>query len=323
MGHRGKIGIAVLMVLTAIVLFLFWPLNVPPTPASTPAEGYAQAMERIATADPPEATALYPGCETQVITHGGSTEKVAVLLHGYKACPLQFAALGRELYEKGYNVYIPRMPRMGLEDHFAPEQADLSAEEVVAYTQDALDVAQGLGDEVIVVGLSAGGALASWSAQFRDDVEKVVSISPMIVPGAVPDGAVKQAVRIFSVLPNRFLWMDPELKEDFPIPDYVYPRNATRAVSNILRVLEGLQRAAKMEAPVVPKIVMVTNASDRAVSRTAIEQLVREWQSNGAISIVSYEFPADLELDHDLISPDHPKEQVAKVYPVLLDLITQ
>ncbi len=322
MGLLSKIGIGVLTVVVAVVVILYWPLDVPETPAALPAQDYAQAMERIAAADLAEASPLYPGCESQVMTHGEATERAALLLHGYKACPAQFAALGELLYDMGYNVYIPRMPSMGIEDHFAPEQADLSAEEVVAYVQDAVDVMQGLGDEVTVVGLSAGGALASWAAQFREDVDRVVAISPMIVPGAVPDGAVDQAVRVFSIIPNRFLWSDAELKTDFPNPDYVYPRNATRSVANIMRVLEGLQRAAAKDAPAVDEIVVVTNEYDEAVSRPAVAELVDEWRQHGA-DVVTYEFPAELELTHDLLSPDHPFADIETAYPVLLEYIVE
>ena len=75
--------------------------------------------------------------------------------------------------------------------------------------------------------------------------------------------------------------------------------------------------------PAVPEIVMVTNANDRAVSPVAIEALVKDWKESGASNLETYEFPAELELTHDLISPDHPYEQVDKVYPILLQLIAE
>jgi hypothetical protein len=88
MNLANKIGIGLLIVVAAVVVFFVWPISVPKTPAAAPAEDYAQAMERIAVADKGEASPLYPGCETTALTHGEATEKVIVFLHGYKACPL-------------------------------------------------------------------------------------------------------------------------------------------------------------------------------------------------------------------------------------------
>jgi len=57
-----------------------------------------------------------PACRTRLYTHGHRTERALVLLHGFTNCPAQFDALGRQWFERGWNVLIPRYPRHGYSD---------------------------------------------------------------------------------------------------------------------------------------------------------------------------------------------------------------
>jgi hypothetical protein len=49
---------------------------------------------------------------------------------------------------------------------------------------------------------------------------------------------------------------------------------------------------------------------------------VKLWQSRGA-SVNTYEFDASLKLDHDLIDPTQPHQQIDIVYPRLIELSSQ
>ena len=44
----------------------------------------------------------------------------------------------------------------------------------------AVDIAAGLGDQVTIAGLSAGGVVAAWAAQHRRDVHRAVLIAPSL-----------------------------------------------------------------------------------------------------------------------------------------------
>lgn len=80
---------------------------------------------------------------------------------------------------------------------------------------------------------------------------------------------------------------------------------------------------ADQSPPAVPTIIVVTNASDDAVNNEMTADVVANWQRNGVDYLDTYEFGAELELDHDMIDPANPKQKVDVVYPVLIDLITQ
>lgn len=75
--------------------------------------------------------------------------------------------------------------------------------------------------------------------------------------------------------------------------------------------------------PAVSTIIVVTNANDTAVNNEMTADVVANWQKGDVEHLETYEFEADLQLDHDLIDPAHPKQKVDLVYPVLIDLMTQ
>lgn len=306
--------LGVLIVLSIAALFL--PLNYDPPGTPAPAPSFAHALARIEEIEAVEAALpLYAGCETQFLSHGEPTEQVALLLHGYGNCPLQFSAFAEALHARGYNVYVPRAPHMGWEPAFSAEQAKLTADELARYAQVSADIAQGLGEEVTVVGFSVGGVLGGWHAQ-RRELAQVLLISPAFDLPEVPDPLFAPVVRLAAVLPNLFLQPDSGADD----PEYVYPRNGTRPVSAFLLMASAVRDAAQEAAPATHAITVVTNANDETVAHDDIRELVVRWREQGA-HVSAYEFPQDLELGHDLIDPRQPDERTDLVYPVLFRLL--
>lgn len=237
--------------------------------------------------------------------------------------PAQFHQLGMIFYERGYNVVIPRMPHHGLADVLSPDQAHLTADELAAHVTEAVDIAQGLGEQVMVAGISAGGILTGWVAQNRADIEQAVLIAPVFGLYAIPAQLTTPVTNLFNILPNFFLWQDDELKANVPNPPQVYPQNATRALSQILRLGFAVRTEAGESPPAAAAILVVTNANDDAVDNQVTAGVVADWCAHGREHLQTYEFKADLGLDHDVLDPAHPKQKIDLVYPVLLDLMTQ
>ena len=73
--------------------------------------------------------------------------------------------------------------------------------------------------------------------------------------------------------------------------------------------------------PACQHLVVMTNANDVAVSNQLTRQLVSLWQSRGLRRVEFYEFDRDQRLEHDLIDPNNPRQRIALVYPILLDMI--
>ena len=118
---------------------------------------YSTAVTRIEAMQAQDTPDVNPVCRSKFMTHGRKVEQAIVFLHGFTNCPEQFDDLGLIFYKLGYNVLIPRMPHHGLQDRMTSDQARLTAEELVVFANEAVDIAHGLGDHVTLVGFSAGG----------------------------------------------------------------------------------------------------------------------------------------------------------------------
>lgn len=274
------------------------------------------ALQRQQEQDP----AMDPKCVNRLMTHGQKVANVVVMYHGFTSCPEQFPRLGETLFQRGYNVYIPAMPHHGLRDHYTPEQSLLTSEELVNYADRSVDVAQGLGEKVTLVGLSGGGMVATWAAQNRSDISSAVIIAPMYNLAGVPTFLLRPLASAAQVLPNLDTG-DAEAFEASPDPKYGYPLASSRASGAFLRLSHTTSLLAGKAAPMTKDIVVVTNAADDTISNDAIVEMVRKWKDTGA-QVRTYTFPASLNLRHDLVGATQPRQRVDIVYPVLLDFIT-
>ncbi len=217
------------------------PLN--QVPEASPESTYASAMARAARLQQRDGEQIQTACRTRLLTHGHKTAHSIVLLHGFTNCPLQYAQLDARLFNAGYNVIAPRYPYHG-HDRLSSDIANLKAEQLVAVTAEAVDIAGGLGETVTVLGLSLGGILATWVALNRADVHHAVVVSPAYGAQAV-DGDLRSRVMadLLQIVPGFFRWWDPELKERTPIPPHIYPRISSRlwavAAARAARILRS------------------------------------------------------------------------------------
>src|ERR1043165_7550005 len=87
-------------------------------------------------------------CITKLFDHGASTEHVLVLFHGFSTCPEQFNDLGKQYFDAGYNVLIPRLPYHGLKDRLTDALGHLTAEELASFGDKVVDICHGLGKKI-------------------------------------------------------------------------------------------------------------------------------------------------------------------------------
>ena len=289
--------------------------------ASTPAASYDEALAKIAAVRAEEAKLpLNPRCLSNLLTHGKKVERVVVFFHGLTNCPAQAEQLGAKLFALGYNVYLPRIPQHGDADQMSLVLADLTAEQLIAVGNEATDIAQGLGDEVVITGLSAGGIIAGWIGQHRTDADQSIAIAPFLSPNLVPGWANHAATALLLNAPNAMVWWDPATRDNPPGMTYAYPRYATHGLAQALRLSIALMDTAAAKAPLSPGLGVLINEADDAVSMAKIEELVLHWQDHGAkVNVVR--LPLALELGHDLIDPHQPTGDPDFVYQVILDMM--
>jgi pimeloyl-ACP methyl ester carboxylesterase len=268
-----------------------------------PAFDFRSASAEMARIGRAEAGSVRPECYSRLWSHGRRTRHVIVYVHAVSDCPAQLDALGPELFRHGHNVVALRLPRHGLAGRGASGLGGLTAAQLRAYADRAIDLAHGLGERVDVLGLSGGGTVAAWIAQNRPDVERVVAVAPALGTAGVPGFLNTALTDLFARLPN-----------------VTYDGWSTRATAQTFVLGDAVLKAAEKRPPAVADLAVVTNAAEPTVSNQEIRLLVRRWRSRGA-RVVTYRFPARLRLPHDVIGPERVRARLAVTYPKLIRLV--
>ena len=288
---------------------------------NSPAQSYAESIQYINTLQALDDETVNPECGTRLLTHGDKTARAIVLLHGYTNNPRQYRILAEQFFQRGYNVFIPRFPGHGLKDRMTDTLQHQTETNLLAFTNDVMDMAQGLGDQITVLGFSMGGVLALWLAQQRADIVVVCAVSPALAFHAIPLKQTSVIIKYFLLAPNQFNWWDPEMKDAPAPPLHAYPRYATRGLAHIVNIGLKVRSQSRRSQPKAGSTLLILNPTDESVNNAYAHEIAANWNARGYKNLRIYEFDAKYNLIHDLIEPDQPKQQIDVVYPILLDLI--
>src|SRR5918992_3308417 len=283
-----------------------YPIAPPPT--------YEDVVARVARRQAADDSVVAHGGRSVLLTHGRRTPRAHVLLHGFTNSPSQFREVGERLFATGDNVYIPRLPRHAEREAPVRKLSRVNADEFTMFADSIVDVARGLGDSVIVAGMSAGGAITAWIAQWRADVHRAVLIAPAIGAGLLSEEKGRELVDLASALPN----ITRTTRPDTTRPDMVQG-TTSRGLSEVLRLGQRVRDQALDRAPRVKSIAFLLNARDRTVSEDASVDLAQRWFDRGA-TVRIYKFPSALKLPHNVMEQTGRGGNTEIVYPVVMAL---
>jgi esterase/lipase len=107
--------------------------------------------------------------------------KIAFLyLHGFSASQAEGDPVHRDIAKKyNANLFLARLATHGI-DRGDSSMIDLTADDYVASAEKALAITKQLGDEVIVIGTSAGGAVTLFLASRHPEIKAIVLYSPCV-----------------------------------------------------------------------------------------------------------------------------------------------
>lgn len=305
-----------------LLVLMILPMGVPtfPPPRDQPLT-FEAAM--IAFDDVSERDRFFVNdvCVATLMHHERKTERVYVLMHGLSNCPAQFERFAKALYAEGHNVLIPRMPSHGLMNRFSDEPAKLKLRDVAEWAAESLEIAHGLGENIIVAGLSVNGTTASWIAQERPDVMRVVTISPTYAPRAVPSLLQGPLGRLLVRLPNVFLWWDAGLKQDLPGPTYAAPRFPTRVIGEFMVLGNYLKKASGKSPPGCRQIRVVLSDADIGINLPLAKIITTRWKKWPDRDVKEMIFPAELKVPHDMVDFNQPDQQLEISEPALLKIL--
>ena len=219
------------------------------------------------------------------------------------------------LFRSGANVYVPRLPRHAERGGTASTLTNLTAEELRAAADSAMDVVNVLGRHLVVAGLSLGGTMAAWIAQYRHDAARVIVIAPLMAVTNVP--------RVLAVpLINAAVHLPAYTHRDAPnasAPDREEGWS-TRAIAESLRLGLAVQRASVDTASASRQIVFLLNQNDRTVAPWPVFALAQRWSVHGA-SVEIFRLSVELGLPHDVIDPRQTTRRPDVVYPAIVALV--
>lgn len=203
-------------------------------------------------------------CASRFFLHSSPTSKVCLFFHGFTATPQQFVPLGEVLFKAGYNVLVPLQPGHGVAGYGDRDNPPPLPENPQVYQQfcvDWLKVAQGMGEQVIVGGLSTGGTLTGWLAlEFPQQIDKALLFAPYL---SGSNKVVDLFVHIFDIY---FEWKTKPGRDHFGYDGFLMP-----ALRIFLDLGEEVLKRAKnsFAAP----MFIVSSDSDRAVGKQDHEEL--------------------------------------------------
>jgi esterase/lipase len=264
----------------------------------------------------------HPGVDAKgrsiAYVHETRRRRSFVLLHGMSASPAQFERVARDLYERGHNVVVPRLPRHGHADRLSTALERLRADELYDAAAESVAIARELGERVTIAGFSLGGLLAAWTAQHYR-IERCVPIAPFFGVSWIPNRLMSGVATFALRTPNRFHWWNPILR-DRQMPENGYPRYATHAIAHSYRMAHSLLDETRTNRPVAEHVTIVTNAAEVAVNNYAIRRLYKNWRRL-CPETVELEVLTGLPPSHDIVSPRRSRKLADRVRPQLLRAI--
>ena len=107
--------------------------------------------------------------------------KIAILyVHGFSASQAEGDPVHKDLAKKyNANLYLTRLAEHGI-DLGDSTMIDLTADEYIVSAERALAIAERLGEEVIVIGTSTGGALSLFMASRHPEIKALILYSPAV-----------------------------------------------------------------------------------------------------------------------------------------------
>lgn len=161
----------------------------PETPVLTPSASWTDIPDSVNQIDcyiafKESKMVLKPGNEARVIwadsTQPKKTKIVFMYVHGFSASPMEGDPLHREVAKKfGANLLLARVAGHGVPDSDST-YANVTADDYYQSVENYYAIAKKLGDEVVVLGTSFGGAMSLVLAANHPEIKALMLYGPCI-----------------------------------------------------------------------------------------------------------------------------------------------
>ena len=212
------------------------------------------------------------GTETAAVVRGAQAIDLqeegspgVLLLHGFGDTPQTLALLARHLHKCGYSLYVPLLPGHGRDMNAFKKTG---ATEWIDAARNAFIEMRSRHDEVSLVGLSMGGALATIVASEEAEIRALVLIAPYL---AMPRllGLAAATHRLWGKFAGELNSRDPRSIRD-PIErekNLAYGKVTGASLFELLKVVRRARRAIRNVR--TPTLVIQSRDDPRCAPETA------------------------------------------------------
>jgi carboxylesterase len=195
---------------------------------------------------------LIPGAEPW--SHAGGRVGVLVL-HGFTGNPGSMRGLAERVAAAGHTVEMPLLPGHGtvVEDMLDTGWADWLAHAEATYAELAARV-----DQVVVVGLSMGGALTAWLGSEHPEIAGLVCINAVV---SVPPGMREAVQEVLATGADRFAGIGSDIAD----PSAVESAYAETPLAPLLTMFDAADTLGDRMARITSPLLVITSREDHVV----------------------------------------------------------
>ncbi len=217
----------------------------------------------------------------------------ALCIHGFTGNPSSMRGVAEAFAAAGFSVELPRLPGHGttVEDMLTTTWDDWSTEVEASYQRLAART-----DQVVVAGLSMGGALTIWTAIEHPEVAGIVCINAATQPQA-PE--ILDMVR--GMVDEGQLTL-PAIGGDIADPDGVESSYAATPLPPLLSLMDGLAEMQSRLSEIACPVLILNSPNDHVVEPANSDHLAAS--VSGPVERVTLErsyHVATLDYDKELI----------------------
>jgi carboxylesterase len=199
------------------------------------------------------------------LSSAGTTGTGVLVIHGFTGNPSSMRGIAESMAAAGHAVELPRLPGHGtvVEDMLSTGWSDWTGEVELAYQRLALTT-----NQVVVVGLSMGGALTLWTALQHPEVAGIVCINA--ATATQPD-EVLAMVREMIDEGNEIM---PGIGGDIADPDVVESAYEGTPLRPLLSLMDGVEAMTDRYGELTMPALVITSRQDHVVPVDNSEHLV-------------------------------------------------
>lgn len=245
---------------------------------------------------------------------GERTELALVYLHGFSATRQEIAPVGEQLADLlGANLFETRLAGHGLRSH---QLENVTAEDWLADTAEALAIGKRIGKRVILMGTSTGATLALAAANARpQEVAALILVSPNFSPRDTnadfmlwPGGPL---LAQWLLGPRRSWQPSNALQAQYWTTEY-----PTQSLVEVMRLVKALRQSLPMDLE-QPLLVFMSRNDDVISIERAFASLAMITAPAMEIVEVETQEPGHHVLAGDILAPQQTGPVAQKAYAFL------